>query len=83
MTSIVVYLDFTNQNYFMLNYIIIAILLAISTTFIYKWYRQHMYNKQLFVRAWRLELILMAIYNDCSEESKEKIRYTLSSIKPL
>lgn len=81
----VVYLRFTNQLHNMPNYfIIINILLLIGLiTFIYKWYTQRTYNKQLFTRAWNLELTLIHIYDDSTDDVKKKILHTLDNITPL
>lgn len=69
----------------MLTYsITINILLFIVCGIIlYKWYTQRTYNKQLFARSWRLELTLMNIYNDSTDEVKKTILTTLNSITPL
>ena len=69
----------------MLNYLIlINILLFVACiAFIYKWYTQRVYNKQLFTRAWQLELTLMDIYDESTEKVQKKIIHTLDSITPL
>lgn len=79
------YLRFTNQFHDMLNYlIIINILLLLGLlVFVYKWYTQRTYNKQLFTRAWDLELTLIHIYDDSTDEVKKKILHTLDNITPL
>jgi hypothetical protein len=69
----------------MLNYLILTniLLFVVCITFIYKWYTQRMYNKQLFTRTWQLELTLMDIYDDSTDETQEKIIHTLNNITPL
>jgi hypothetical protein len=69
----------------MLTYsIVINILLFIVCGIIlYKWYTQRTYNKQLFTRSWQLEITLMNIYNDSTDEVKKTILNTLNSITPL
>lgn len=69
----------------MLNYLLLIniVLLVVSITFIYKWYKGRKYNQQLFIRSWELELALMEIYEDCPEEVQGKISNILINIKPL
>lgn len=69
----------------MLNYLILIniLLFVVCITFIYKWYIQRMYNKQLFTRTWQLELTLMDIYDDSTGETQKKIIHALDNITPL
>lgn len=69
----------------MLTYLIILniLLLIVAITFIYKWYMQRIYNKQLFARSWNLELTLIHIYDDSTDDVKKKILHTLDNITPL
>jgi hypothetical protein len=69
----------------MLNYLILIniILFVLCIAFIYKWYTQRRYNKQLFVRAWQLELLLIDIYGDSATDIKKQIAHTLDNITPL
>ena len=59
------------------------LLLIVAITFIYKWYTQRIYNKQLFTRSWNLELALIHIYDDSPDEVKKKILHVLDNITPL
>ena len=43
---------------------------------------QH-YNKQLFIRAWRLEMMLIYIAKESSPEIQERIEKFLDAIEPL
>lgn len=45
--------------------------------------RQTRYSKQLFKRAWWLELKLIDIYHRSSEETQEYIAKIINNIKPL
>jgi hypothetical protein len=69
----------------MLNYLILIniLLFVLCVAFIYKWYTQRRYNKQLFTRTWQLELTLMDIYDDSTGETQKKIVHALDNITPL
>lgn len=41
------------------------------------------YNKQLFIRAWQLEVMLMHVSNDCEPATQEQIKKFLDAIEPL
>jgi len=60
---------------------IITITTLIITVLLYKT-RVHR-SKQLFERAWKLELTLISIYEQCSPEVKLKIGKSLDNIKEL
>jgi 2-oxo-4-hydroxy-4-carboxy--5-ureidoimidazoline (OHCU) decarboxylase len=69
----------------MLNYLILIniLLFVVCIAFIFKWYTQRAYNKQLFTRALELELTLMDIYDESAEKVQKKIIHTLDNITPL
>jgi hypothetical protein len=60
---------------------IITIITLIITLLLY---RTRIYrSKQLFERAWKLELTLISIYDQSSEQVKMKIEDVLDNIKQL
>jgi len=70
----------------MINSLLISAIIGLvgSLFIIYRHVRKiHNYNKQLFVRAWRFELAMMEIYQDCPEHIQFKIRQLLENENEL
>jgi len=68
-----------------MKYLILSnvITFIINIYLLYRVYVLKKYSKQLFIRAWGLELKLLHIYNSCDPDIQHEIDKTLSDIKPL
>lgn len=68
-----------------MKYLILSNILTfiINIYLLYRVYVLRKHAKQLFTRAWGLELKFHHIYNSCDAETKREIEQVLSNIKSL
>lgn len=71
----------------MLLYIILIVIFCLFLTFsVWVWMEVKKFRKhaqELFMRAWKTQLFLMNIYNDCPKDVQNKIENYLNSIESL
>lgn len=68
---------------YIIYFLIITVLILTNSITVWFLLKRIKYSKQLFIRAWELELKLIHIYQSVPLDVQRDIDDTLSKIKPL